>query len=105
MIISGGEHVYPSEVQEIICTHTDVHDAAVIGLPHEKWGEKVTAIIIPKKNTKINETNIIEYCRNRMAGYKRPKQIIFIKETEMPRTTTGKILHRILRERFNNEKV
>ncbi|MBU1940433.1 MAG: AMP-binding protein [Candidatus Thermoplasmatota archaeon] len=105
MIISGGEHVYPSEVQEIICTHPDVYDVAIIGFPHEKWGEKVTAFVIPKKNADIDESSIVEYCRNRMAGYKRPKRVIFITDEEMPRTSTGKILHRILRERYNNEKV
>jgi acyl-CoA synthetase (AMP-forming)/AMP-acid ligase II len=105
MIISGGEHVYPSEVQEIICTHPAVYDAAIIGLPHEKWGEEVTAIVIPKKNIKIDEPTIIEYCQTRMAGYKRPKKVILIKEKDMPRTATGKILHRKLRERYNNQKV
>lgn len=105
MIISGGEHVYPSEVQEIICTHPAVYDAAIIGLPHEKWGEEVTAIVIPKKNTEIDEPTIIEYCQTRMAGYKRPKKVILIKEKDMPRTATGKILHRKLRERYNNQKV
>ncbi len=101
MIITGGEHVYPSEVQEVITLHPDVFDAAVIGLHHEKWGEQVTAIVVPRDNVKINEKKIIEYCKDKMAGYKRPKQVIFIKDEEMPRTPTGKILHRKLRERFN----
>jgi acyl-CoA synthetase (AMP-forming)/AMP-acid ligase II len=105
MIITGGEHVYPSEVQEVICSHSDVFDAAVIGLPHEKWGEQVTAVIVLKKNAKLDEEIIIDYCRDKMAGYKRPKRIIFIKNEEMPRTATGKILHRVLRERFVKGKV
>ena len=104
MIITGGEHVYPSEVQEIICTHPSVFDAAVIGLHDEKWGERVTAVIVPKSKAKIDEKMIKEYCRGRMAGYKRPKQAIFINDDEMPRTPTGKILHRELRERYNTKE-
>jgi acyl-CoA synthetase (AMP-forming)/AMP-acid ligase II len=103
MIITGGEHVYPSEVQEIIISHPDVFDVAVIGLPHEKWGEQVTAIVIPQENSKVKEKIIIEYCKDKMAGYKRPKKVIFIRDKDMPRTATGKILHRILRERYNKE--
>lgn len=104
MIITGGEHVYPSEIQEIICSHPDVFDAAIIGLRHEKWGEQVTAVVVPRKNTKVTEKIIIEYCKAKMAGYKSPKKVIFIKDEEMPRTPTGKIIHRILRERFNNKE-
>ena len=104
MIITGGEHVYPSEVQEIICSHSGVFDVAVIGLPHEKWGEQVVAVVVPKKSANLDENIIIGYCRDKMAGYKRPKQVIFIKNEEMPRTATGKILHRVLRERFNSKE-
>lgn len=105
MIITGGEHVYPSEVQEIICTHPSVFDAAVIGLHDEKWGERVTAVIVPKSKAKIDEKMIKDYCRGRMAGYKCPKHAIFIDDNEMPRTPTGKILHRILRERYNTKEI
>ncbi len=99
MIITGGEHVYPSEVEGIVAGHPDVFDAAVIGLPDEKWGEQVVAVVIPK--SAIKKEIIVEHCRDKMAGYKRPKQIIFIEQDEMPRTPTGKILHRVLRERYN----
>jgi acyl-CoA synthetase (AMP-forming)/AMP-acid ligase II len=104
MIITGGEHVYPTEVQEIIVTHPDVFDVAVIGLPHDKWGEQVTAIVVPKEDIKVDENKILEYCRNKISGYKRPKKVIFIKDSEMPRTPTGKILHRVLRERYISER-
>jgi acyl-CoA synthetase (AMP-forming)/AMP-acid ligase II len=105
MIITGGEHVFPSEVQEIIGTHPDVFDVAIIGLPHEKWGEQVTAVVVPKENAQVDEKMIKKYCRDKIAGYKRPKQVIFIKEEEMPRTPTGKILHRALREYFSKGTV
>jgi acyl-CoA synthetase (AMP-forming)/AMP-acid ligase II len=102
MIITGGEHVYPSEVQEIICVLPDVFDCAVIGIHHDKWGEQVTAVVVPKDKSKIDDQMIKDHCRDKMAGYKRPKHFIYIKDDEMPRTPTGKILHRVLRERFNS---
>ncbi len=98
MIITGGENVYPSEVEEVIGAHPDVFDVAVIAVPDAKWGERVVAIVIPKGD--IDETTIKTYCQDKLAGFKRPKQVFFIKEDEMPRTPTGKILHRFLRERF-----
>jgi acyl-CoA synthetase (AMP-forming)/AMP-acid ligase II len=103
MIITGGEHVYPSEVEEVIGSHQGVFDCAVIGLPDEKWGEKVAAVVIKKQgtdDTTINEEIIKNCCKEQMAGYKSPKEILFINEDEMPRTPTGKILHRKLREKF-----
>jgi acyl-CoA synthetase (AMP-forming)/AMP-acid ligase II len=105
MIITGGEHVYPSEVQEIISSHPDVFDVAIIGLPHDKWGEQVTAVVVPREKTKVDEKKIVDFCKDKMAGYKRPKKVIFIEDKEMPRTATGKILHRVLRERFNNKEL
>ena len=103
MIITGGEHVYPSEVEEVIGSHDGVFDCAVIGLPDDKWGEKVAAVIIKKQGAEdsaINEEIIKNCCKEQMAGYKSPKEILFINEDEMPRTPTGKILHRKLREKF-----
>jgi len=101
MIISGGEHVYPSEVEEVVGSHECVFDCACIGLPDDKWGEKVVAVVIAKEDmdeAEINEETIKDCCRGTLAGYKRPKEVVFIREDEMPRTPTGKILHRKLRE-------
>ncbi len=100
MIISGGEHVYPSEVEEVICRHPKVFDVAVIGLPDDVWGESVKAVVILKDNEKATTQEIIDWCRGKIAGYKKPKSVDFIKPEEMPRTTTGKILHRRLREQY-----
>ena len=103
MIITGGENVYPSEVEEVIGNIEGVFDCAVIGLPDEKWGERVSAVIIRKPgfdDSKLNEQKVIQACKGKMAGYKCPKQVFFIGEDDMPRTGTGKILHRILREQF-----
>jgi acyl-CoA synthetase (AMP-forming)/AMP-acid ligase II len=103
MIITGGENVYPSEVEEVVGNLDGVFDCAVVGLPDEKWGERVAAVIIRKPgfdDSNLNEQKVIQSCKGKMAGYKCPKQVIFIAENEMPRTGTGKILHRILREHF-----
>jgi acyl-CoA synthetase (AMP-forming)/AMP-acid ligase II len=102
MIITGGENVYPSEIEEVVGAHECVFDCAVIGMPDDKWGEKVIAVVVPKENSrdKLTDEMIMTCCRDQMAGYKRPKEIIFITEDEMPRTPTGKILHRKLRDRF-----
>ena len=100
MIITGGEHVYPSEVEEVIGGHPDVFDVAAISLPDDKWGEKVAVVVIPMQGSDLSETTVLQWCRERMAGYKRPKQVIFIAPDQMPRTATGKILHRILRETY-----
>ena len=79
-------------------------DVAVLGLPDDKWGEKVAAVVIlhPNREDLPDERVLLNYCRDKMAGYKRPKQIIFISPDDMPRTPTGKILHRKLRERYGN---
>ena len=103
LIITGGEHVYPSEVEEVVGSHECVFDCACISLPDDKWGEKVVAVIIPKSDATaddINEQTIKDCCRDKLAGYKHPKEVIFIDSDEMPRTSTGKILHRKLREKF-----
>lgn len=99
MIITGGENVFPSEVEEALSSHEAVFDCAVIGVPDDKWGERVAGVVILKRP--VEEQALIDHCRGRIAGYKIPKQIFFIDATEMPRNTTGKILHRELRRRFS----
>ncbi|MBW1806604.1 MAG: AMP-binding protein [Deltaproteobacteria bacterium] len=103
MIITGGEHVFPSEVENRICSHQAVFDVAVIGVPHAKWGEAVRAIIILKEDCSCSEDEIIDFCREKLAAFKRPKSVQFIAADEMPRTATGKILHRILRDNCSEE--
>ena len=100
MIISGGENVYPSEVENVLGRYPGVKDVAVIGVPHEKWGEAVHAVMVMHEGALASETAVLDWCRDKMAGYKRPRSVSFLTEAEMPRTATGKILHRVLRERF-----
>ena len=101
MIISGGENVYPSEVEAVIAAHPRVKDVAVIGVPDDKWGEAVHAVVIPHDDQRVSEPEIIDWCRTRVAGYKRPRSVAFIAEADMPRTATGKIMHRVLRDRHS----
>jgi acyl-CoA synthetase (AMP-forming)/AMP-acid ligase II len=104
MIITGGEHVYPSEVEDAISSHPAVFDVAVISVPDVKWGEAVKAVVILKDGENATEQDIIGFCRDKMAGYKKPKSVAFITQDEMPRTASGKILHRELRERYSTEE-
>lgn len=103
MIITGGENVYPSEVEEVVASHPAVKEVAVIGIPDEKWGEAIKAIIVLKQGYKSGDEmakEIMEFTRGKIAGFKRPKSVDFISDEEMPRTATGKILHRVLREKY-----
>ncbi|MDQ1426414.1 MAG: hypothetical protein QOD72_3912 [Acidimicrobiaceae bacterium] len=98
MIISGGENVYSREVEEVLYAHPAVSEAAVIGLPDPTWGESVTAVIVLRDGMTATEAEIISTARNRLAGFKKPKRVIFL--DELPKTVSGKIIKRDLRERF-----
>jgi fatty-acyl-CoA synthase len=100
MIISGGENVYPSEVEAVLGTHPAVKDAAVIGIPDATWGERVRGVVVLRDGTMTPETELLAWCRERIAGYKRPRSIAIIRDEDMPRTATGKVQHRILKNRF-----
>lgn len=97
MIISGGENVYPSEVEAAVGGHPKVKDVAVVGLPDAKWGERVHAVVVPHDNVSITEAELADWAKERLAGYKRPRAYSFLREAEMPRNATGKILHRVLK--------
>ena len=107
MIISGGENIYPSEVEGVLGAHPQVKDVAVIGVPHDKWGESVHAVVVlhqqDQHQKKVSEAEmeatLKAWCKERMAGFKCPQSVVFLADADMPRTATGKILHRVLRER------
>ncbi|MFL2834172.1 MAG: fatty acid--CoA ligase [Alphaproteobacteria bacterium] len=98
MIVSGGENIYPAEVESAIFGHENVSDVAVIGVPDEKWGESVKALVVLKDNCEANEEDIINFTRERIAGFKTPKSVDFIKE--LPRNPSGKILKKELRKPY-----
>lgn len=105
MIITGGENVYPTEVENVVGAHQAVKDVAVIGIPDEKWGEKVIAVVVLHAEFEASDElskEIMGFCKDKIAGFKRPKKLDFIADEDMPRTGTGKILHRSLRDRYGH---
>jgi O-succinylbenzoate-CoA ligase len=97
MIISGGENIYPAEIENVILAHPQVREVAVIGQTSAKWGESPLAVVV-KKDPTLTEADVVEWTRGRLAGYKRPRSVRFV--DEIPRNPAGKILKRVLRERF-----
>ena len=98
MIVSGGENVYPAEVENAIFSHPAVADAAVIGVPDERWGEAVKAVVVLKPGAEADAAALIAHCRERIAGYKTPKSVDFI--DALPRNPSGKVLRRELRKPY-----
>jgi acyl-CoA synthetase (AMP-forming)/AMP-acid ligase II len=95
MIVTGGENVYPAEVENAIFGHPQVADVAVIGVPDEKWGEAVKAIVVAKAGETVDEASVIAWARERIAAYKAPKSVDVV--AAIPRNPSGKILRRELR--------
>jgi long-chain acyl-CoA synthetase len=98
MIVSGGENVYPIEVEEVLAQHPAVEDVAVIGVHDERWGEAVKALVVVRNGRAGTADELIAFARERLAGYKLPRAIDFV--DTLPRTPSGKVLKRELRERF-----
>lgn len=100
LIVTGGENVYPKEVENIIAEHPGVAEVAVIGTPHDRWIEQVTAIIVPIDQS-LTKQQIIEHCENHpnLAGYKKPRRIEIVQE--LPKTGSGKLSKHILKERYS----
>jgi long-chain acyl-CoA synthetase len=99
MIVSGGENVYPIEVEEVLAQHPDVADVAVIGVPDERWGEAVKALVVARDGRALRAADLLAFARERLAGYKLPRSIDLV--GDLPRTPTGKVLKRELRERYD----
>ena len=100
MIISGGENVYPSEVEGVLGAHPKVKDVAVIGLAHPKWGEAVHAVVVIHQGQSADMQELRHWCKQQLASFKCPASMDFIADQDMPRTATGKILHRVLRQQY-----
>ncbi|MGE0878515.1 MAG: long-chain-fatty-acid--CoA ligase [Acidimicrobiia bacterium] len=98
MISSGAENVYPREVENVLFEHPAVADVAVIGVPSEQWGETVKAIVVRKAGATVTDTELIDFCRGQLAGFKRPRSVDFVEE--IPRNPSGKVLKRVLREPY-----
>jgi acyl-CoA synthetase (AMP-forming)/AMP-acid ligase II len=99
MIISGAENIYPVEVEQVLHAHPKILEAAVIGVPDKKWGESVRAIVVLKEGQRMTPEEVIAYCKENLASYKKPKSVIFM--DRLPRNPSGKVLKTELREKFS----
>jgi acyl-CoA synthetase (AMP-forming)/AMP-acid ligase II len=97
MIISGGLNVYPHEIEDLLTAHPGIAEAAVIGIPDEKWGEAVHAVLVASDPT-VDSDTVLAYAREHLAGYKRPKSVEFT--DALPKTSYGKVAKRELRDRY-----
>jgi len=99
LIVRGGENIGPDEVESVLSTHPKIEEAAVIGVKDIEWGQQVRAIVRLRAGETATEQEIMDFCRLRLAGFKRPSSVVFVKE-ELPKTSTGKVLRRTLREKY-----
>jgi len=95
MIVSGGENIYPREIEELLYHHPKIQEAAAVGIPDPLWGESVKAFVVLKAGMTLSEAEVIEYCKAHLASYKKPKVVAFI--DSLPRNPSGKVLKNILR--------
>ena len=102
MIISGGQNVFAVEVEATLLSHPGVADCAVIGLPHDTWGEMVTGVVVKAPEASVTEEELIAYCKERIAGFKVPKKILWA-EAPLPRTPTGKVTKFVLVEQYSRK--
>jgi len=98
MIISGGENIYPAEIEEVLYQHPKILECAVIGAFDEEWGESVKAIIVCKQGEEMTEEEVVEHCKQHLASYKKPKSVDFM--DTLPRNPAGKVLKTMLREKY-----
>lgn len=102
MIVSGGQNIYPREIEELLYTHPAILEAAVIGVPHDYWGETVKAVVALKKGMKATEKEIIQFCKENLASYKKPTSVDFMEA--LPKSSQGKILKKGLKELYAPKK-
>jgi fatty-acyl-CoA synthase len=98
MIVSGGENIYPRMVEEVLYQHAAIAEAAVIGVPDERWGETVKAIVVLREGMTATAEELMDFCRGKLGGFERPRSVDFV--TALPRTPSGKVLKRTLREPY-----
>ena len=101
MIISGGENIYPREIEEVLIRHPAVREVAVVGVPDPKWGEAVKAVVSLVEGRSATEDELIAFCKDHIASYKKPKSLDFV--DELPKNNYGKILKRELRAKYWEE--
>ncbi len=99
LIKRGGELIGPDEVESVLFSHPQIAEAAVIGVPNIEWGQEVRAVVKLREGETTTEKEIIDFLRSRLAAFKRPSSVVFVKE-ELPKTSTGKVLRRELKEKY-----
>ena len=104
MIISGGENIYPTEVEEVLSEHPNVREVAVVGVADAKWSQRVVAAVVPRTGQAPDPQTLVDWSRQRLASYKRPREIVFLDSHQMPRNATGKILHHRLRDMLGGSR-
>ena len=102
MIISGGENIYPREIEEVLIRHPAVREVAVIGVPDPEWGESVKAVVSTTSGTSVTDQELIDFCRKHVSSYKKPRSVDFV--DEIPKNNYGKIMKRVLREKYLHGK-
>jgi len=102
MIITGGENVYPSEVENVVAAHPGVEDVVVVGVPDERWGEMVTAVIVRRPGHEVSRNDLMMFCRERISHFKAPRRIEFV--DDLPKNETGKLLRRDVRDSLSPER-
>jgi fatty-acyl-CoA synthase len=100
MIRSGGENIYPAEVEDVLCRHEGIREAAAVAVPDERWIESVCAVVVPVEGATLTEEEVKAFCAERLAGYKRPRYVVFV--DALPRNPSGKVLKKSLREQMRD---
>jgi acyl-CoA synthetase (AMP-forming)/AMP-acid ligase II len=95
MVISGGVNIYPREIEEVLFQHPEIVEAAVVGVPDDKWGERLKAFVVRRRGSALTEQAVIEFCEGRISRMKTPKEVAFIEQ--VPRNANGKVLKTALR--------
>ncbi len=98
MIISGAENIYPKEIEDVLFAHPHIREAAVIGVPDEIYGEAVCAVVVVRPGQVLDEAEVVEFCAGRLAGYKKPRRVVFV--DELPKNAAGKVTKSVLRKPF-----
>jgi long-chain acyl-CoA synthetase len=103
LIISGGENIYPAEVERVLRQHPDLTDVVAVGVPDKKWGEVVAVVVVPRPGAEVLPEQVTAWAGARLAGYKRPRHVVVV--DDLPRNAAGKVLRRTLRDELSTSAV
>jgi acyl-CoA synthetase (AMP-forming)/AMP-acid ligase II len=98
MLVSGGFNIYPSEIEAALAQHPAVYEVCVVGVPDDHWGEVVKAVVVLRQGQQASEEDIIAFCKDRLADFKKPRSVDFV--TELPKNSNGKLSRKDVRERY-----